>query len=103
MDQNLKDWVLQHPKDMQENALKEAIQNYVLDGLSQTDFFSQAAFYGGTALRLFYQLPRFSEDLDFTLKYRKRPSRAALLFSPPTCGEMKSGIFCYSIQTKSRL
>lgn len=45
MDQNLKDWVLQHPKDMQENALKEAIQNYVLDGLSQTDFFSQLKRY----------------------------------------------------------
>ncbi|PWU15175.1 MAG: hypothetical protein C5B49_12195 [Bdellovibrio sp.] len=31
-------------------------------------FFERAAFYGGTALRIFHSLPRFSEDLDFTLK-----------------------------------
>lgn len=31
-------------------------------------FFKNAAFYGGTALRIFYGLDRFSEDLDFSLK-----------------------------------
>jgi predicted nucleotidyltransferase component of viral defense system len=31
------------------------------------DFFAKAAFYGGTALRIFYGLERFSEDLDFSL------------------------------------
>ena len=36
-------------------------------GLSKTDFFEKAAFYGGTALRIFHNLNRFSEDLDFTL------------------------------------
>ena len=30
-------------------------------------FFDVAAFYGGTALRIFYGLDRFSEDLDFAL------------------------------------
>lgn len=30
-------------------------------------FFKEAAFYGGTALRIFYGLDRFSEDLDFSL------------------------------------
>lgn len=30
-------------------------------------FFSHAAFYGETALRIFYGLDRFSEDLDFSL------------------------------------
>lgn len=35
--------------------------------LSKTDFFEQAAFYGGIALRIFHNLNRFSEDLDFTL------------------------------------
>lgn len=29
--------------------------------------FEKASFYGGTALRIFYGLDRFSEDLDFTL------------------------------------
>ena len=49
------------------NAIKEIIQEVVLCGLSRAGFFKDAAFYGGTALRIFYGLDRFSEDLDFTL------------------------------------
>lgn len=49
------------------NAIKEIIQEIVLAGLSRANFFSKAAFYGGTALRVFYNLDRFSEDLDFSL------------------------------------
>lgn len=50
-----------------EKALKEVVQEVALMGLSRSNFFSFAAFYGGTALRIFYGLPRFSEDLDFSL------------------------------------
>ena len=49
------------------NALKEIIQEIILSGLSRGGFFNEAAFYGGTALRIFYKLDRFSEDLDFAL------------------------------------
>lgn len=49
------------------NALKEIIQELVLSGLSRGGFFDEVAFYGGTALRIFYKLDRFSEDLDFAL------------------------------------
>lgn len=49
------------------NALKEIIQEIVLSGLSRGGFFDESAFYGGTALRIFYNLDRFSEDLDFAL------------------------------------
>ena len=49
------------------NALKEIIQEIVLSGLSRGNFFNEVAFYGGTALRIFYKLDRFSEDLDFAL------------------------------------
>lgn len=49
------------------NAIKEVLQEVVLAGLSKTDFFTHVAFYGGTALRIFYGMDRFSEDLDFTL------------------------------------
>lgn len=49
------------------NAIKEIIQELVLSGLSRGNFFNEAAFYGGTALRIFYKLDRFSEDLDFAL------------------------------------
>ncbi len=51
-----------------ENAIKEVVQEIVLCGLSRAGFFQPAAFYGGTALRIFYGLDRFSEDLDFSLK-----------------------------------
>jgi predicted nucleotidyltransferase component of viral defense system len=43
------------------------MQEITLAGLSRTDFFEKAAFYGGTALRIFYGLERYSEDLDFSL------------------------------------
>ena len=50
------------------NAMKEIMQEIVLCGLSRAGFFKEAAFYGGTALRIFYGLDRFSEDLDFSLE-----------------------------------
>ena len=49
------------------NGIKEVVQEIVLCGLSRAGFFKEAAFYGGTALRIFYGLDRFSEDLDFSL------------------------------------
>ena len=49
------------------NALKEVFQEIALLGLYQGGFFEKAAFYRGTALRILHGLPRFSEDLDFTL------------------------------------
>ena len=53
--------------DDKKNAMKEVMQEIVLCGLSRAGFFKKAAFYGGTALRIFYGLDRFSEDLDFSL------------------------------------
>lgn len=49
------------------NSIKEVVQEIVLCGLSRAGFFQSAAFYGGTALRIFHGLDRFSEDLDFSL------------------------------------
>lgn len=49
------------------NALKEVIQEVALCGLSRGGFFKKTAFYGGTVLRIFYGLDRFSEDMDFSL------------------------------------
>ena len=58
-----------NPKNNEEreNAAKEIIQEIALGGLSRGGFFEKAAFYGGTCLRIFYGLNRFSEDLDFAL------------------------------------
>ena len=49
-------------------ALKEIVQEITLVALGRADFFSRAAFYYGTALRIFRGLDRFSEDLDFSLE-----------------------------------
>lgn len=48
-------------------ALREVMQEIALAGLYRGGFFNKAAFYGGTCLRIFYDLPRYSEDLDFSL------------------------------------
>ena len=50
-----------------QNAIYEITQQVVLAGLHRGGFFDRAAFYGGTCLRLFHHLPRFSEDMDFSL------------------------------------
>lgn len=49
------------------HATREITQEIALLGFWRTGFFEQAAFYGGTALRIFHELNRFSEDLDFSL------------------------------------
>lgn len=53
----------------QKNAMKEVIQEIALCELSRAGFFSKAAFYGGTELKIFYGLDRFSKDLDFSLMH----------------------------------
>ncbi|HMW66908.1 MAG TPA: nucleotidyl transferase AbiEii/AbiGii toxin family protein [Chitinophagaceae bacterium] len=66
----IKEWIATYKpanEDETLSALREIMQEIALAGLSRTDFFKTAAFYGGTALRIFYGLNRYSEDLDFSL------------------------------------
>lgn len=66
----IKEWLAEYqPQNTEDTlaALREIMQEITLAALSRTDFFEKAAFYGGTALRIFYRLDRFSEDLDFSL------------------------------------
>ncbi|MEP6795505.1 MAG: nucleotidyl transferase AbiEii/AbiGii toxin family protein, partial [Saprospiraceae bacterium] len=66
----IKAWLEEYqPKDKKEaeQALREIMQEIALAGLQRSGFFDKAAFYGGSALRIFYGLDRFSEDLDFSL------------------------------------
>lgn len=49
------------------HALREVMQEIALAGLYRGGFFEKTAFYGGTCLRILYGLPRYSEDLDFSL------------------------------------
>ena len=66
----IKEWLETYQPSSQEeakDALREIMQEIALSGLYRAGFFEKAAFYGGTALRIFYGLDRFSEDLDFSL------------------------------------
>lgn len=66
----IKDWLAEYNpknKDQAHSALREIMQEVALAGLYRGGFFEKAAFYGGTALRIFHGLDRFSEDLDFSL------------------------------------
>lgn len=49
------------------HELREITQEFIMAGLSKTDFFTKATFHGGTSLRMMYHIDRYSEDLDFTL------------------------------------
>lgn len=66
----IKEWLETYTltnKDEAFEALREIMQEIALAGLQRAGFFEKAAFYGGTALRIFYGLNRYSEDLDFSL------------------------------------
>jgi predicted nucleotidyltransferase component of viral defense system len=51
--------------------MREYLQAYILRVMHDDGFFRRAAFLGGTALRFLYGLPRYSEDLDFSLSDEK--------------------------------
>jgi len=52
----------------EQQAIREITQEVALAALGRGDFFKHALFQGGTCLRIFYGLNRFSEDMDFILR-----------------------------------
>ena len=74
--------------DTRRNATYEVLQQVVLSGLYRGGFFSEAAFYGGTCLRIFHGLERFSEDMDFTL-LKKDPSFSMEKYFPAIIDECR--------------
>lgn len=65
-DQMLERYTVKTPADY-DNAVREIMQEVALAGLYRGGFFEKAAFYGGTCLRIFHGIQRFSEDMDFSL------------------------------------
>lgn len=63
----------------QRNRAREYLQARILSSLQDHGAFTDWAFWGGTALRFLYQLPRYSEDLDFSLSVPGRDARFAKL------------------------
>ncbi|MBQ2352614.1 MAG: nucleotidyl transferase AbiEii/AbiGii toxin family protein [Bacteroidales bacterium] len=64
------------------NATFEVMQQIILAGLQQGGFFDKAAFYGGTCLRIFHGLQRFSEDMDFSLVRKDEKFNIEDYFAP---------------------
>ena len=50
------------------NILREYLQAFVMRSLHESEAYICLSFVGGTALRFVFELPRFSEDLDFSLE-----------------------------------
>lgn len=87
------------PTDYQ-NAAREIVQEIALLGLWRSGFFDHAAFYGGTALRMFHGLRRFSEDLDFTLLEDGDDSRLERCL-PAVATELEAWGFMFDAHSKS--
>jgi predicted nucleotidyltransferase component of viral defense system len=83
------------------DALREIVQELALLGLSRTSFFTYAAFYGGTALRIFHGLTRFSEDLDFSL-LKAMPNFSLDDYLDPVRDELASWGFQMNVERKEK-
>jgi predicted nucleotidyltransferase component of viral defense system len=83
----------------EEQALREISQEIILAGLGRTDFFNRAGFQGGTCLRIFHGLSRFSEDLDFALR---EPEKAFKLlpYLEQVCDELSA--YGYNLEIDDR-
>jgi hypothetical protein len=68
----VKDYIKEQIKNIADANLarcivREYLQTCILESLQNNNAFAKWAFVGGTALRFLYSMPRFSEDLDFSL------------------------------------
>lgn len=86
--------------DDYENALKEIMQEIILLGLWRAKFFENAAFYGGSALRIIHGLDRFSEDLDFSLIRKSTTFSFTERYLPMIENELKS--FGFTVDTEKK-
>jgi predicted nucleotidyltransferase component of viral defense system len=84
-----------------ENALKEIMQEIALLGLWRAKFYEHALFYGGTALRILHKLPRFSEDLDFSL-LKPNPNFDLTEYHQAIQAELEAFVFTDHNQTKKK-
>lgn len=85
----------------EEQAIREITQEIVLAALGRTGLFQKAAFHGGTCLRIFHGMNRFSEDLDFALQepdgsFRLEPHLNSV------CAELSAYGYAFEIQNRSQ-
>ncbi|MFH1386491.1 MAG: nucleotidyl transferase AbiEii/AbiGii toxin family protein [bacterium] len=83
-----------------ENVVREYVQNLFLGALYRINGSERLLFKGGTALRLAYLSPRFSEDLDFTGQGIHRNLEIDDLFLAALAEVEKAGIDIYFKEAK---
>ncbi len=81
------------------NRAREYLQARILGLLQETGAMIPLAFCGGTALRFLYSLPRFSEDLDFSLEGKSSGFHLESSIERVVAGLSREG---YDIELKSR-
>lgn len=100
----IQDWLKQYGaknKEDAQQALREIMQEIALAGLYRAGFFEKAAFYGGTALRIFHKLPRYSEDLDFSL-LKKDPNFKIEAYLKSVAAEFEALGMKISVRSKDK-
>lgn len=93
--------IKKHTQIDSEQAKKEQMQCIVLSALAKSGFFDEAAFYGGTCLRLVHGLDRFSEDMDFSL-IKKDPVFSFEKYFPAIIDEFRMRGKIVEIKKKDR-
>ena len=83
----------------EDQALREISQEIILAALARSDFFNVAGFQGGTCLRIFHRLNRFSEDLDFALL---RPQSDFMLVRYVKKLQQELALFGYDFEVQDR-
>jgi hypothetical protein len=74
MKEHLQRLIENKPLDQRKNIAREYMQARILGFIQDKKGFSSWIFQGGTALRFLYDLPRYSEDLDFSLAATREKS-----------------------------
>lgn len=87
------------PKTVILNYLKEYIQYLVLSLIYNHSAFKKLVFKGGSCLRICYDLPRLSEDLDFDYEEKQFPDGLLLGLEKYLSNEIKSK-YSFPLETK---
>ncbi len=85
-----------HPSEKL-NKLRECLQLTALKIIYDKNYFRNLSFTGGTALRILFDLKRFSEDLDFSLIKKSGYKFTAF------CREIISGFKLYGLETEGAI
>ncbi len=86
-----------HPATYRRNIAREYLQARILAGMQRAGAMIPLAFHGGTALRFLHGIPRWSEDLDFTLEHTREAYDFRTLLSSLAAGLGREG---YQIQVQ---